>query len=368
MIWLVFLPIGAVASIDRLRLRRKGQMTDVADSFCSPATAGLLLQVVLIYWGAVAARVGLPEWWSSFSAVHYLLHAYFATPLGRRFADFDTFTTVSTVGTLLLEGLGPPIALLCFRAPRVRTAIVVIFILFHFVLGRLMFLGVFEPICMISWLSFMPGQTWDALRWELRPADASAGAAPATSAQSAMGWAASKAASIIGSAVLIFVLAVNLVNDLPPRIAQHLGPLTRMPKLKQWWALMRRPEHNEYHLITEAELADGSTVTLEPKPTPDSSWELIFPSRDSRVGGQRRRTIIEIAPADRDRFIGPYCQWLQRQWDAAHGPDQQVRQIRVTIEVVVLPAFNVDEVLQGYPAQSSRAKVLLYTWPAGQSK
>lgn len=358
MIWLLFLPADRVMSLDRLRRRSKGLSTDVSGSICSPASAGLLLQIVFVYWGAVAARVAFPEWWSNLSAVHYFLRSFNGTPLGQRLADAGAFTRIATAGTMLWESLAAPIALACYRAPRVRTAIVVLFILFHFGLGRLIYLGTFESICMVAWLSFVPSQTWDALRWKL-PANAEPGP------RSPGGWPETKLAAAVASVILVFVLTVNFVNDVPPRIARQLGPLSRMPKLKQWWAVMGRPEHEDADLITTAILSDGTSARLDPPEKCDGVFVMLFPQGDVRVR-RYRRTILEAPKDVRQRLLASYCEWQCRQWDATHAAKQHVQQITVSAQIVKLPAFDADEILAGFPIQSTQTTFVFYNWSPPQ--
>ena len=80
------------------------------------ASAAMLLQVVVVYWGAVVARTDR-DWWADFSALHYFLHSQFATPLGLLLARAPGATAAFTALTIVVEVVGPIVALASSYGP-----------------------------------------------------------------------------------------------------------------------------------------------------------------------------------------------------------------------------------------------------------
>src|SRR5437764_227186 len=110
-----------------------------------------------------------PSWRHNGTAVYLALSIdQFTTPLGRALLPYHGLLTVLTYATLVLELMGPFIALWSVDNVRVRTATVITFILFHTGLGLTIELGIFPWVCGAAWLAFVPGPVWDALERRIR--------------------------------------------------------------------------------------------------------------------------------------------------------------------------------------------------------
>ena len=163
-VWSLFVPVGAAISIDHLiRRRLDPQESTRSPTLCTPGTVGLLTQAILVYAATMAARVSVSSWVSEFSAIHYILHANSGTPLGQAIAPWHALTWVLTIMAVVLETVGPLIALLSAPWPLVRTLIVVVFLFFHLSIWLTIHVSIFSAAAAAMWMAFVPGWTWDRI-------------------------------------------------------------------------------------------------------------------------------------------------------------------------------------------------------------
>lgn len=134
--------------------------------FSAPTTGwpqrALLLQVCLMYWSTALFK-SHPVWRSDYSAVEFALGIEsFQAYLGPEALRFPSLLKVLTCSTIVLEELGPIVALLGSRFWIARTAAAISFMAFHLLgLGLTMRLGIFPWVCAVAWLPFLPAQFWD---------------------------------------------------------------------------------------------------------------------------------------------------------------------------------------------------------------
>src|SRR3954462_14508093 len=115
--WAIFLPLGAVYSVDSALDTRPQPRKPASWCVFSPATIALLAQVVMLYWFAVSYKTGA-EWRSEGSAMYFALSIeQMSTPLGRlllhlpqvllRFMTFFVLAYEVLIPLLLLLATGP---------------------------------------------------------------------------------------------------------------------------------------------------------------------------------------------------------------------------------------------------------------------
>ncbi len=138
--------------------------TTQAEQTASFATLGLILQVLIVYLMTAwyKASGGLKYWWTSGSMLSLVLRdENYATALGGWVARLPSGMLVwMSRYVFTLESVGPWLILLTFRFPRIRTALIVNFVLFHLGTSLLMQLGLFPAVSMTAWLAFLPSAFW----------------------------------------------------------------------------------------------------------------------------------------------------------------------------------------------------------------
>jgi hypothetical protein len=184
--WAMFLPLGAVFSVDRARaaLHGGGVAEPPRRRFVSVASAALLLQICFVYWFSAALKKD-PDWHSDGTAVYYALSLeQLSTPFGQWLLNFPELLKVITQATMVQEAYGPYLAFapglllgafslrLAERATEwSRLAAVILFVGFHLGLAATMELGPFPYICWVGWIPFLPALFWDGLERRRRRRD-----------------------------------------------------------------------------------------------------------------------------------------------------------------------------------------------------
>jgi hypothetical protein len=165
--WSIFLPLGAVWSVDRARQATRGRLSM---RFFSAATAALFLQIALMYWFTALIKTGR-DWRVDGTALYYTFsNDQVTTQIGSYLLHFPTLLTVLTFATLAFEALGPfllfsPI----FNGP-LRTVMVLAFMGLHFGIWVTMEVGLFPWISALSMVCFLPGWFWERVFPRLRAA------------------------------------------------------------------------------------------------------------------------------------------------------------------------------------------------------
>ncbi len=160
--WALFLPLGAVASVDRWR----SPGVAIPRAFASIATVALMLQVCVVYL-CTGLEKNHPIWTTDHTAIQYALSlGIFCTPAGAALLHAPGLLKALTAACLLLERYGPLLVLIPLGGGWVRFAVVMLFMCFHLGLAVAMRLGPFPYICLAAWLPFVPSVCWDRLaRW-----------------------------------------------------------------------------------------------------------------------------------------------------------------------------------------------------------
>lgn len=156
--WALFLPLGARWAVDA--------DGDAPATVTGPASAAILLQVVVVY--VVNAALKLQgEAWPAGTAVRYVFALdQFTTPVGAALAGAPTLLRVATWGWLALVCAAP---LLVLATGRARAALASLFVGAHLGMYATMWLGLFPLIAVVALLPFFPPFVWDAVERRVAP-------------------------------------------------------------------------------------------------------------------------------------------------------------------------------------------------------
>ncbi|MBV9146523.1 MAG: HTTM domain-containing protein [Acidobacteria bacterium] len=161
--WAMFLPIGALYSVDSALNTSSQQEASGRKkfSFFSVPGLALLIQVALVYIFAVVLKTG-SAWHSEHSAVYLALNIQqMSTPIGHLLLHFPRLLPWLTRGTLFYEGLIPVLVLMPLFFGPVRTLAALLIIILHASLGLSIRLGHFPWIAGIATLALLPGWFWE---------------------------------------------------------------------------------------------------------------------------------------------------------------------------------------------------------------
>lgn len=172
--WAMFLPIGARWSVDAALSQKP--MTETRH--LSWAGAGLLLQVLSVYFFSAILKSGR-EWWPEGTAVDYALQIdQYATWLGLWLRGFPAVTHALSLYVWWLELLGPLLVLSPVLTRPLRFVIMLMLMTMHVGFLLCLKLGPFPFISLSSLTVLMGGWLWDLLDQRDQRAEARAGSLP----------------------------------------------------------------------------------------------------------------------------------------------------------------------------------------------
>ena len=166
--WGMLLPLGAYWSVDRAR----SALPRPSPRFLSLATFGLFMQIAFVYWFTAALKSG-PEWRVDHTALYYALSLdQLATPIGHFLLGFPTLLQVMTIGTFMLEAIGPILLFCPFFTGPIRTGAALAFMSLHFGIWLTLDIGIFPWVSAFCMVCFFPTWFWDRAKalhsWLLR--------------------------------------------------------------------------------------------------------------------------------------------------------------------------------------------------------
>lgn len=162
--WSLFLPLGAVWSVDRAR---RAEPQRISMWFLSFGTVALCLQIAFVYWFTAILKAG--DEWRDGTALYYTLsQEQVANQFGAFLLNFPTLLVVASFATLALEAFGPFLLFSPFFTGPVRTAAVTMFMGLHFSIWLMIDIGIFPWISALCMVCFLPGWFWDTALPKLR--------------------------------------------------------------------------------------------------------------------------------------------------------------------------------------------------------
>jgi hypothetical protein len=313
--WSLFLPLAGPPSASR---RAPESIRGGVE--LSPASAALLIQVLLIYVFSVIHKLLDPAWIQLAAIEDALRVEGVATSLGRELLAVPELLRVATASTLAIEGALPLLAFVPFSTARIRIGIVFAMWAFHLVgIGGTMNLGLFEYVMAVAWVPFLPPLFWDRVApgWRSQCATAE----PVRSSR------ASLATGVLAISALTLVLIDNVVSLDRARYRSTPWMVVRIPTralaLSQEWRLWSTPLRNRYYVF-DACLEDGRAVDLHTGDALD--WDR--PRRTSRNNHWWKYQHMLIQPGRRRLWSG-YADYLIRDWNRSHAPGRRVASLKI---------------------------------------
>ncbi len=283
LLWSLFLPVAGWASLDQ----RRGRVSPLPRQVVSPASAGLVVQIVFVYVTAALAKSG-PVWHAEatalFSVAHDERYQTLFTPL---FAALPAPALAALTHFVWhLEALAPLFLLSPVLFVPARVAATLLLAALHLGLGVFMRLGVFPWICLTYLIVLLPEAFWDRLVPGAAPA-----AAPAAPARAGPGR---RAAQALAGLLLAVTLAgyIRLVPGLAGNAPAWMRQLAGQLRIGQVFRLFAGVGPATSRYLVLGRLADGSLVELPALEPAQPAWE---------VAG------ISVAPDGSGRF--PWIQY-----------------------------------------------------------
>ena len=168
--WSLFLPLGAVWSVDRARRAEPRNLSrSLSMKFLSFGTAALFLQIAVMYWVTAILKTG--DEWRDGTALYYTLsQEQVANQFGAFLLNFPTLLVVASFATLALEAFGPFLLFSPFFTGPLRTAAVAMFMSLHLGIWLAIDIGIFPWISALCMVCFLPTWFWNEALPKLRDA------------------------------------------------------------------------------------------------------------------------------------------------------------------------------------------------------
>jgi uncharacterized membrane protein YphA (DoxX/SURF4 family) len=346
LLWGMFLPLGAVWSVDAERRRDCDLPPEPASRLASSA---LVLQIAAVYLSAGLAK--LNDTWLSGDAVSYALSLHdHGSYLGSRLAALTPLTRIMTWGAVATEILGPCL-LLAARKPRVRSAVAAVFIGFHAAVAALMSVGLFAAVGIAAWLAILPGECWDRAT-QLMPRGMN------ISRQSASGHRRALTQRPLTHAICAVVLSIAAAAFIHANTSWRERPLpaplqaaVRLLCLEQDWAMFGDVPRQQQWVYGRAELADGRLVDLLRGGRP---LETTLPAGGfMSLPHHRWQKIFWELPKPTERIFSPgIASALARDWNRRHAEGERVRSLEIRFVRMTSD-----------PVPGTIHELLLATWP-----
>jgi hypothetical protein len=306
--WSMFLPLDGGWS-----LARRGRAKPVS-TVLSLASAALVLQVAAVYLAAGLAKCNAT--WLSGDALAYALSIHdHGNSLGMQLSRLPWLTRPVTWLVLSTELLGP-LLLLAAPTTRVRAVVAATFILFHVAVWTTMWVGLFAAVGIVAWLPIVPAGVWNALTGPR-----------ADSPRSALGIPAAVACgTALTLAAVSFLHGRGCLGPAP--LPTPVRQLILAGGLEQDWPMFGQVAEQEQWVYGAATLADGRVIDLLRQGRP---LERERPAGGfAALGTHRWHKLFWVMPREACRvFAAPTAAALARDWNARHGPADQVRSLEL---------------------------------------
>lgn len=393
--WGIFLPLGAVWSLDRLRTSAQNTASrGLSMHLFSAGTVALFLQIALMYWVTAINKSG-EEWWNGTALYYALSYDRGVTELGSYLLNFPMLLTVLTFATLALEALGPLLLFSPVFNATLRTAGVAAFMGFHFGIMATLSVGLFSLYAALCMVCFLPGWFWDRLVPELRagiersvgavrraehrgsspPAGAgsvsfvSAGGLSASSLQSgASGTTAGSRPTALRSSLLTNLLALgfllnmlgwNLASVSPLGVPTPAYQISVLSGLSQGWFMFAPspPKHDGWWVIP-GELEGGQRVDLLPVIHNDYEMQEVSYDKPEDIGATVRNwqkylnymTTTEFVDtperhADQRDKRESFASYLCQEWNSRHADGEYLEKLKIVyMRETTLPPSRTPEI------------------------
>ncbi len=305
--WGLLLPLGGRWSVDAVR------RSETRDRVVGVATAGLLLQVVLVYGANAAFKLGHDAWIAGDALRYALALDRYTTPLGEVVAGWPALAAALTWAWLGLVICSP---LLIVLTGRRRAALAGAFAAVHLGMLPVMKLGIFPLVSLAGLLPFLPATVWDRVP---TPRDGTVPIAERFPAAPVIGdsWPAvaatarrlATATATAGIAAMLVVNAMSLGYVAPPA-----G--TPDAVAEKSWNMFGNPPRDDGWYAMPATLDSGGRIdayrgTAAPLDRP--------PNRSAANRNERWRKLLDdVRGADRRAARRSLLAYECRRWNGTH--------------------------------------------------
>lgn len=311
--WSLFLPMDRVWSV-----RARPADEEPATHVLSFASAGILLQMPLVYLFSVFQKIAGSGWLEGTASWYAASHELWARPFGHWVAEnFPIAHTGFTYGTLAVEFMGPILVFSPWATARMRMLVFLAFAGLQAGLGFSIVLWIFPFVSMTALIPILPSEFFDRVSKPLAggvidglPRDPRLKAALSVFCAVCLGY-------------VVFSNVQRQTDWRPPRPINRAG---RLLALNQGWVMYAKQAPWDQRLLVRGIDANGDARWLDDWGE-TASWPPYEKLRESYRGRHylQRQAGHHIPPEVRGLTA-----WVCRTWNRSHRPDDRVE----TVELV----------------------------------
>ena len=339
----LFLPLGAVYSIDRWRAKK----APASHTIFSGWSVAYLLQLGFLYFFVSLYKHS--EEWTGGTAIYYALSIdQYATQFGRYLLNFPDMLTVMTYCVLIFQSFALFLLFSPVYTTFVRTVTVIGLMTMHASFAASMHLGMFSSVSIVALCAFLPSPLWNTLERffsaQFQRARVFIQSLSSTGKEIATLPHAGSAAwiSLLGSIYILYIFSWHLGNVFIP--GQYV-PFThgfeipaKILRIDQRWNLFAPyPYRHDGWIVIPGVLNNGEQVDVF-RPDTLLSFERPPVVYESYPRPRWRRYFLSLWIEDNARYRVPYAEYLCRTWNETHEGDEQLKQLHVVYEVEWTPA------------------------------
>lgn len=316
--WSMFLPLGAVWSLDA---RRRGPPA-LPLRFVSVGTVAFIIQLATVYWFAGWAKWN-DAWLQEDALGNIFKFGFYGLPLGAALVDHPALTRLLSQATVWFEVLGPLLLFIPWQVSRCRAIAIIGFVLLHVGIAVTMTVGLFSYVAIAVWMAMLPTGFWSLLRVPISAVAPSGHDSPASRSRRL----GRRVAAGVCWAALAIAVYWNVANEVSRRPLNPYDGLLRyaahVTTLRQSWGVFGRPPRQDSWFVYQARLKNGEQVDLL-----SGGSEILAnkpPLASRQFANHRWRKLHHRLRSEASAaYRQPVADYMRRQWNATHGPDEQV--------------------------------------------
>lgn len=328
--WALFLPLAARCSVDAVRSLRPPPVDSLHRSW---ASAGLLVQVMSVYFFSAVLKNGA-DWWPDGLAVYYTMELErYATPLARALlVERPLLMQALSYFVYFIEWIGPVLVFLPFGARGFRFIVMLLLMAMHVGFLLCLEIGHFPYVSLVSLSTFLGGWVWDgAERRGLVGAFRRLGARLEARlrrrlARRPVMFESGRGAQALAALALplVFIWNLGTLEVLPSdRVEAALLPTFRLLRIDQLWNMFAPyPSRADGWTVFPGVLEDGRVVDVL-RPGQPLDWSK--PAQPSAHENVRWHTyrwrLWEKAHAGQRMH---YARYLCREWNLRAAPGDRL--------------------------------------------
>ena len=319
--WFLFLPWGACYSLDS---QRKGLHSPPL-RVSSMGSVAYLLQISFFYFFAGFLKTH-PQWTTQGTAMYYTLSINeFSKPLAHVLLQHPLLMKQMTFATLWIERWGALFFFIPFQNIYFRLTAIAAFILFHVGILLCMELRLFQWICLISLIGFLPTPFLNKILGKFSPQSTP------SPEKIPSGWKPNLFTmppylSIIVAFFIVYVFVWNMgeLEKPPLRVPPNMQWIGYTFNIYQHWGMFApRPMTDDGWCVMPGKLRNGKIVDIFNAGRPVTWRE---PDSIPKLDKMYHLTLfyLNIRHKNNSYYRKPWAEYLCNEWNNTHSLDQQV--------------------------------------------